>query len=117
MEATLRGAVGGWKVAPSSGDKPGLVLVSARAFPALEPGAAPEREALEAFAIAQVPSERDLDRAYLEAQLVGAGEVPLQLRERRALDARRLFYFREFPTYSERAVHCSLSVETSRLIS
>ncbi len=57
LEGTLRGAARAWKIAPSSGDRPGLVLASARAFSALQPGAAPKREALEAFAIAQAPSE------------------------------------------------------------
>ena len=76
LEGTLRGAVGAWKVAPSSGDKPGLVLVSARAFPALERGAAPDRDALEAFGIAQVPSEPTA-RACLAAclDLATSGEV------------------------------------------
>ena len=76
LEATLRAAVSAWKVAPSSGDKPGLVLVTARAFPALEPGAAPEREALEAFGIAQMPSEPTA-RACLAAclDLATSGET------------------------------------------
>ena len=34
---------------------------------------------------AEAPVGRDLDRARREAQLVGVGEVPLQVRERRAL--------------------------------
>ncbi len=76
LEATLRGAVSAWKLAPSSGDKPGLVMVTARTFPALEPGAAPERDALEAFGIAQVPSEPTA-RACLAAclDLATSGEV------------------------------------------
>ncbi len=76
LEGTLRAAVRAWKLAPSSSDKPGLVLVSARAFSALEPGAAPERDALEAFGIAQVPSETTA-RACLAAclDLATSGEV------------------------------------------
>ncbi len=76
LEGTLRGAARAWKPAPSSGDRPGLVLASTRAFPALQPGAAPKREALEAFGIAQVPSEPTA-RACLAAclELVASGET------------------------------------------
>jgi murein DD-endopeptidase MepM/ murein hydrolase activator NlpD len=66
LEGTLHGAARAWKLAPSSGDRPGLVLASARAFPALQPGAAPERAGLDAFAIAQVPGE-PIARACLAA--------------------------------------------------
>ncbi len=76
LEGTLTRAARAWKLAPASGDRPGLVLASARAFPALQPGAAPERDALEAFGIAQVPSEPTA-RACLAAclDLATSGEV------------------------------------------
>jgi murein DD-endopeptidase MepM/ murein hydrolase activator NlpD len=52
------------------------VLASARAYPALQPGAAPERAALEAFAIAQAPGEPTA-RACLAAclDLATSGET------------------------------------------
>ena len=53
LEGTLRGAARAWKIAPSSGDRPGLVLLSSRALPALQPGAAPKGTDLDTFAIAQ----------------------------------------------------------------
>ncbi len=79
LEGTLRAAVRAWKAAPSSGDKPGLMLVTARAFSALRPGAAPERDALEAFGIAQVPSEptaRACLAACLDLATNGEAQTP-----------------------------------------
>jgi hypothetical protein len=74
LEGTLRGAARAWKIAP--GDSPGLVLASTRAFSALQPGAAPKREDLDVFAIAQAPSEPTA-RACLAAclDLAASGEA------------------------------------------
>ncbi|MCH9000528.1 MAG: hypothetical protein IID48_20010, partial [Proteobacteria bacterium] len=57
VEGTLARAVRAWKLAPASGGRPGLVLASTRAYPALHPGAAPKGADLDAFAITQVPAE------------------------------------------------------------
>ncbi len=79
LEGTIRGSAQAWKLAPGSGGRPGLVLASARAFPALQPGAAPERAALDAFAIAQVPGEptaRACLAACLDLALSGAAQTP-----------------------------------------
>ncbi|MCZ6814360.1 MAG: M23 family metallopeptidase [Alphaproteobacteria bacterium] len=57
LEGTLRGAARAWKIAPASGDRPGLVLASTHAFPALQPGAAPKGTDLDALAITQVPGD------------------------------------------------------------
>jgi hypothetical protein len=79
LEATLARAARAWKLAPASGDRPGLVLASARAFPALHPGAAPERAGLEAFDIAQVPGEptaRACLAACLELAMGGETQTP-----------------------------------------
>ncbi len=46
LEDTLRGAARAWKIAPSSGERPGLVLASARAFSALQAGAAPPQSTM-----------------------------------------------------------------------
>ena len=55
LEGTLRGAARAWKV--GSGDSPGLVLDSSRAFSALHPGAAPDRAGLEVLGIEHAPSD------------------------------------------------------------
>ena len=74
LEGTLARAARAWKIAP--GDSPGLVLASTRSFPALQPGAAPKRADLDAFGIAQVPSEPTA-RACLAAclELAAGGEA------------------------------------------
>ena len=56
--------------------RPGLVLASARAYLALQPGAAPKRADLDAFAITQVPGEPTA-RACLAAclELATSGET------------------------------------------
>ena len=76
VEGTLARAVRAWKLAPASGDRPGLVLASARAYPALHPGAAPKGADLDAFAITQVPAEPTA-RACLAAclELATSGET------------------------------------------
>ncbi len=76
LEGTLRGAAPAWKIAPSSGDRPGLVLASTRAFPALQPAAAPKGAGLDALAIAQTPSEPTA-RACLAGciELIQSGET------------------------------------------
>ncbi len=79
LEGTLRGAARAWKPAPASGDRSGLVLASARAFPALQPGAAPDRASLDALGIAQIPGEptaRACLTACLELALSGAAQTP-----------------------------------------
>ena len=85
MEGTLRGAARAWKVAPSSGDRPGLVLASTRAFSALVAGAAPKRADLDALDIAQLPND-PIARACLAAclDLIQSGEAATPAGRKRA---------------------------------
>ncbi len=77
LEGTLQGAARAWK--PATGDSPGLVLASTRAYPALRSGASPKSADLDAAGITQTPGDptaRAALAACIDLILSGEAQTP-----------------------------------------